>query len=111
MLSMVFFNCRTLPGQSNAISRRRAAVVMLLISLLCRFACIFRKWLDQKRDVDTPVGELRQLDRNDFQSMVQVFAKSTCDDGFFQVAVGGRKNADVDFNSFVGTNACDFVAL
>ncbi len=67
--------------------------------------------IDQERDILRTVTQARQSERHHFQAMIQIFAERASADRFFQIAVGGRNDAHVDFNRFVGTDSRDFAAF
>src|SRR6266545_416358 len=50
----------------------------------------------QRQNVLAPVAQGRQLDRNNRQPVIQIFAKCSLLDRFFQLDVGGGDDADID---------------
>ena len=65
----------------------------------------------QQRNILSPFAQRRQLDGNDAQSIVQVFAKFSRGDGLVQVLVRGRDHAHIHFGLFVRPDGTDFALL
>ena len=54
--------------------------------------------LRQQRNILGPLAERRELDREDAEPVVQVFAERLLADGLLEVAVGGGDDPDVDLS-------------
>ena len=67
--------------------------------------------VDQQRNVFAPIGQPRQIDRHDFQPMVQIFAKRAGGNRLLQVAIRGRQNPHIHFHRLVRADARDLAAL
>src|SRR6266542_3718447 len=60
------------------------------------FVVLFDKMLGQRQNVLAPVAQGRQLDRNNRQPVIEIFAKCSLLDRFFQLDVGGGDDAHID---------------
>ena len=111
MLSIVFFNSRTLPGHEYAIKhfadRRRDGRDGLAV----RGGELLEKVLDQERDVVAPLAQGRELDADDLEAVIEVLAELPFGDGVGQVAMRGRDQADVDLDRLVAAHADDLAAF
>lgn len=65
----------------------------------------------QRKDILPPVTERRDLETEDLESVVEVFAKFARADELFQVAMGGAKHSDIDCKGTALPNASDLPVL
>ena len=65
----------------------------------------------QRDDVVAPIGQARQIDRDDLQPVIEILAKGTFGNGVFQIAIRCRQHANINANGFVLAHAHDFAAL
>src|SRR5215831_10321019 len=67
--------------------------------------------IDQQRQVPLAFTQRRQLDRVDVEPKIQIAAKVTRRDQFFEVAIGGRNDADIGLDQFVATDTFEALLL
>src|SRR5918992_1346164 len=59
------------------------------------------------RNVSGPLSESRKLDRHYVEPVIEVVAECASADGFFQVDVGKRDDANVDSNRLLATQTLE----
>ncbi len=111
MLSTTLRNCRTLPGQSKAISRRRGRRRHALDRLLVPLGELADEMFDQQRNVLAPLDQPRQADRHDLQPVVQIAAKRAAAICCSRLRLVAETNADVDLDRVVRADARDLVVF
>ena len=72
---------------------------------------LLQEMRDQQRDVFAPIVERRQLDVDDVQSVVKIFAEATFAHELLQIAVRRRDDAHVDLHCFGAADRAHLVLL
>ncbi len=62
---------------------------------------------DNGRNIFTTIAQWRKVDDDDAEAVVKVFAKLLLANGDFEIAIGGRENANIDGNSFFTAKALE----
>ena len=116
--STTFSSSRTLPGQvwssSNCIasgSKRSMRAPVRIQKLLVLLAELLEEVLDQQRNIFAPVAQRRQIDVDDVQPVVKIFAEFLLFHHLAQIRIGGGQNPHIHLHDFVRTERRELLLL
>ncbi len=72
---------------------------------------LFKKCIDQHRDIDTAIPQGRELDLDNVQTEIEVLAEVSGANGGFEVAIRGCNHARANAHALVRTHWLHFMFL
>ena len=108
---MRFSSSRTLPGQGCCSKAERAVSSMCLMGMPLAMQWVLEEVLGEERDVAGALAKGWELDGDDVDAVVEVFAEAAGAGHLFEVFVGGADEAEVDFAEGAAAEALHHVVF